>query len=163
MTRGKKILLLFLSAVLLPGVCVLLLDWFMNRPRGLPYWQRQAVAVHPGMTRADVQKLLPMEDYEGLLWAVENFRFKLWPGKTPLLHAPEFKLMSSNAWSHQMYELEKGVAVVIRYDRSGSLPGAVPPSTGSGVLQPGDKVVLVPVVTDTVSAGKLHSEYWRHP
>lgn len=162
MKRGRILKAVAWVLLILLGGAILLVGW-MGRPRGLAYWQKQAVAVSLGMTRAEVQKQLPFDSCTGPLWALENLRAKFLSAVPPLIHAPEFALASSNAWSHQMYELEKGVAVVIRYDRSGSLPGAVPPSTGAGGMQPGDHVVLLPVVTDTASARKLQDEYWRHP
>jgi hypothetical protein len=62
-------------------------------------------------------------------------------------------MVHSNFDNLMGYEVCKGVFVTIRYDLAGLIPG--PPTTGKSTVNPGDRVITVPVVTDTTTGERL--------
>ena len=142
---------LALAFVLLVLACGLFLAGVMRVPRESPmrYWQRQALAVTAGMTRAQAEKILPRQDFDGLLWELENLRFKHARALPPLRQALEFRMIHSDAWNFLGYEVASGVFVIIRYDLAGYPPG--PHTPGKSTLNPGAVVLDAPVVMDTAT------------
>jgi hypothetical protein len=142
---------LLLCAALI-GVAVAICLYRLHGKTTLDYWQSQAVDVRIGMTRTEAEKLLPPQVPDGsLLWRLENWR----ETRAPIL--PRIKTMlafqlwhGGNNTNWEEYEVSKGIFVSIGYDMTGSNPPRTP--KGLGVLQPGDRVIVLPKVT-TQSSG----------
>jgi hypothetical protein len=129
--------------------------FFQGRIAEVPvsYWQRQAAKVHVGMTRDEAEKILPRQKFDGVIWRIEEIRERHAPGLPGLKRALQFHMVHSNFDNLMGYELCAGVFVTIRYDLAGLAPGPLRP--GKGTINPGDRVIAAPVVTDTMTGERL--------
>ncbi|WP_395737624.1 hypothetical protein [Prosthecobacter sp.] len=138
--KGKRTIvwggILVVSAIL---ACLLVRPLLFGNT--LAYWQKQAAGVHTGMLRSDVEKILPPQTFDGVLWRLEEWRMFHLPSLPPLRKALRFALSSSNLETQVAYEVSDGVCIFLRYDLAGRLPR-------SGVQNPGDHVLSGPFVLE---------------
>jgi hypothetical protein len=148
MNERIKYVLLF-GIVLGGGAAFVLFQW--RAPEApLSYWQRQAAKVHVGMTRDEAEKILPRQNFDGVLWRLEDMRQRYAPRLPKLKHALAFHMVHSDLDNLMGYELSLGVFVTIRYDLAGLAPG--PPTISKSTVNSGDRVTTAPVVTDTTTS-----------
>jgi hypothetical protein len=149
----SKFIYVLLFALIVCGVGAF--AFFHSRAAEAPlsYWQRQATKVYVGMTRDEAEKILPPQNFDGVIWRIEDIRQLHAPRLPKLKEALRFHMVHSNFDNLMGYEVCKGVFVTIRYDLAGLIPG--PPTTGKSTVNPGDRVITVPVVTDTTTGERL--------
>ncbi len=119
----------------------------------MSYWQQQADKVHIGMKREEAEKMIPRQNYNELLWRLECMREVHAPQLPRFKEHREFYMVHAIG-SHLMgYELSKDVFVVIEYDLSGRAPG--PFKAGMNTINPGDRVIAAPIVTNEANCKRL--------
>ena len=150
--KPKITYVLFLAVIFCGGAAFAL---FQSRSAETPlsYWQRQAAKVYLGMTRDEAEKVLPTENFDGVLWRLERMRRLYAPRLPKIRNGLEYHLIHSDYENLHGYEVAKGVFVTIRYNLGGLVPGSRIPA--GVVVNPGDRVIAAPLVTATATGMRL--------